>query len=321
MRSSQRLTAEQAALVSDYGIQLFAMEGEYAREQARMRERPVDEAMLLATADFNPDGTTVFRSVSLPAEMLVMVLRPLRPRELEAVVSVNRAWQAAVRAIARERSQALGESDLSLKKLEAIDTQMELAPALITRLSEEDFDKLLHFEEYVIGHFLSLLEPHVLRDRATELEQEVEERAQNAWMLLNNVPKDVARQWTIDHADQIIAEVAAVNEKQAWALMLMCEDSGDLLPHFRHRLGEVVSPVLSGQDELATGYLLGILYLLPAALLSSVPDLSTLLAPLIDAHDSEADMYVRNKVGHVDNVTKGQVLRTLLRRIPPAEHP
>ena len=95
-----------------------------------MRGRPVDETMLLATADLNPDGTKVFRSVSLPAEMLVMMLRSLRPHELASVAGVNRAWHAAVRDIARERSQVFGERTLTLAKLDTIDKQMQRAPAL-----------------------------------------------------------------------------------------------------------------------------------------------------------------------------------------------
>lgn len=298
------LTVAQAELVNSYAFKMMRVKGEHGKERDRVRGRPVDETMLLATADLNPDGTKVFRSVSLPAEMLVMMLRSLRPHELASVAGVNRAWHAAVRDIARERSQAFGESTLTLAKLDTIDKQMQRAPALLTSLSFQSYSVLRDFEKSVIGQFVPLLESYALRDLAKKRDY--------AWRLLSSMLKPTAQQWATEHADDVVAEVSAGTSTQSSALRMICERPGVLLPPFKHRLGDVAPPVLAGQDRLATRSLLSVLYLLPAEALASIPDLATLLAPLLDGPDAD------DKLSYGYDLTRGQAVRSLLRRIPTA---
>jgi len=83
------------------------MRAAHEAEGKRVSERPVDEVMLLKTAEVAADGAPIFRPMELAPEMHEGIIAFLSPKQMGHVACVSRAWQAAVRAASLARLRVL----------------------------------------------------------------------------------------------------------------------------------------------------------------------------------------------------------------------
>jgi len=270
----EALSEEQIKRLSDVSLLFLRVETAHRSERKRVSERPVDEVMLLKTAEVAADGAPIFRPMELAPEMREGIAASLSPKQMGHVACVSRAWQAAVRAACATRLRVLQLElpyerysftlkPLTTELLARLEEQTAKAPALLKRLSDEDAKDLRTFEPVVIMRHIDLLEPH-LRSFSV-----------HSWHLL--MVSALPAEWLAARVDLII-ECATSGRDGAYPATVIFENLPR--PVIEARIGDML-PALGSMDIDIRFELLETLQQLPRAFLAHIPGLRGHLAPLL----------------------------------------
>ena len=286
LASSGPLTKAHADVLGDIGGQAYLLCNAFTREQERIRNRPVSEAMLVRTADVHADGSPVWREVIMPPEMFDRIIGYLTPKEMGRVVCFSRAWKAAVDANAHARIRELGlelehRQRLTMRLLSTLEEQMKRAPSLLAAPRgaglETLHDSFMDFEPCVLRRHLDQIVP-LIPDHP------------RAWQLLK-VSRPSA-EWLAQHVDLLVSEVVAPknddDDDDVWQ-----EQAADAAIGLFMELPQAmieanvarVLPVLDRQTphalEISTYHIVHILKDLSPAVLARLPGLRERLRPLL----------------------------------------
>ena len=285
LASSGPLTKAHADVLGDIGGQAYLLCNAFTREQERIRNRPVSEAMLVRTADVHADGSPVWREVIMPPEMFDRIIGYLTPKEMGRVVCFSRAWKAAVDANAHARMRELGlelehRQRLTMRLLGTLEEQMKRAPSLLAAPRgaglQTLYDSFVDFEPCVLRRHLNQIVP-LIPDHP------------RAWQLLK-VSRPSA-EWLAQHVDLLVSEVVAPNDDDdddVWQ-----EQAADAAIGLFMELPQAmieanvarILPVLDKQSphalEISTYHIVHILKDLSPAVLARLPGLRERLQPLL----------------------------------------
>ena len=274
LASSGPLTKAHADVLGDIGGQAYLLCNAFTREQERIRNRPVSEAMLVRTADVHADGSPVWREVIMPPEMFDRIIGYLTPKEMGRVVCFSRAWKAAVDANAHARIRELGLElphlqRLTTRLLNTLEEQMKRAPSLLAALH---------------GAGSQDLEPCVLRRHLDQIEPRLPDHPR-FWRLLER--SRPSAEWLAQRVDLLVSETVEPSHSEPnWAICLFKQ-----LP--RAMIEANIARILPALDRI-TGPLGGhlniwnivsILKDLSPAVLERLPGLRERLQPLLAMTD------------------------------------
>jgi len=261
--------------LADVSMMCYSLRAAQKAERKRISQRPVDEVMLLRTADVAGDGTPILRPHELAPEMREGIVAFLTPKQMGRVACVSRAWQVAVLADSHSRVRALQlevsrkptQQVLTTELLARLEDQMARAPALLKRLSDEDTEKLRDFEGCVIVRHIDLLEPHL------------RSFSDNGWNVLSSSPPSTTlREWLGARVDLIIGCTNASD----WNVAIYgAMHLADLPPAVIEARASDILPALRSPEAELRGTVLEVLQNLPRKTLAQLPGLRALLAPLL----------------------------------------
>lgn len=284
LASSGPLTKAHADVLSAIGVQVYLLHDAFTREQERIRNRPVSEAMLVRTADVHADGSPVWHEVIMPPEMFERIIGYLTPKEMGRVVCFSRAWKAAVDANAHARMRELGlelehRQRLTMCLLSTLEEQMKRAPSLLAAPRgaglETLYDSFVDFEPCVLRRHLDQIVP-LIPDHP------------RAWQLLK-VSRPSA-EWLAQHVDLLVSEVVAPNDDDDDVWQEQAADAAiGLFMELPQAMIEAnvarILPVLDRQSphalEISTYHIVHILKDLSPAVLARLPGLRERLQPLL----------------------------------------
>ena len=277
LASSGPLTKAHADVLGDIGRQAYLMCNAFKREQERIRNRPVSEAMLVRTADVHADGSPVWREVIMPPEMFDRIIGYLTPKEMGRVVCFSRAWKAAVDANAHARIRELGLElphlqRLTTRLLNTLEEQMKRAPSLLAALH---------------GAGSQDLEPCVLRRHLDQIEPRLPDHPRFWGLLERSRP---SAEWLAQRVDLLVSEMVEPSHSEPTWARIRAHATLELFKQLPQAMIEAnVARILPALDRI-TGPLniwniVSILKDLSPAVLVRLPGLRERLQPLLAMTD------------------------------------
>ena len=278
LASSGPLTKAHADVLGDIGGQAYLLCNAFTREQERIRNRPVSEAMLVRTADVHADGSPVWREVIMPPEMFDRIIGYLTPKEMGRVVCFSRAWKAAVDANAHARIRELGLElphlqRLTTRLLNTLEEQMKRAPSLLAALH---------------GAGSQDLEPCVLRRHLDQIEPRLPDHPR-FWILLER--SRPSAEWLAQRVDLLVSEMVEPSHSEPNWARIRAHATLELFKQLPQAMIEAnVARILPALDRITTGPLniwniVSILKDLSPAVLARLPGLRERLQPLLAMPD------------------------------------
>jgi hypothetical protein len=287
LASSGPLTKAHADVLGAIGVQVSLLRDAFTREQERIRNRPVSEAMLVRTADVHADGSSVWHEVILPPEMFDRIIGYLTPKEMGRVVCFSRAWKAAVDANAHARIRELGlelehRQRLTMRLLSTLEEQMKRAPSLLAAPRgaglQTLYDSFVDFEPCVLRRHLNQIVP-LIPDHP------------RAWQVLKY--SRPSAEWLAQHVDLLVSEVVAPknedDDDDVWQELAADAAIGLFMELPQAMIEANVARVLSVLDrqtpqdalEISTYLIVHALKDLSPAVLARLPGLRERLQPLL----------------------------------------
>ena len=287
LASSGPLTKAHADVLGAIGVQVSLLRDAFTREQERIRNRPVSEAMLVRTADVHADGSSVWHEVILPPEMFDRIIGYLTPKEMGRVVCFSRAWKAAVDANAHARIRELGlelehRQRLTMRLLSTLEEQMKRAPSLLAAPRgaglQTLYDSFVDFEPCVLRRHLDQIVP-LIPDHP------------RAWQVLKY--SRPSAEWLAQHVDLLVSEVVAPknedDDDDVWQELAADAAIGLFMELPQAMIEANVARVLSVLDrqtpqdalEISTYLIVHALKDLSPAVLARLPGLRERLQPLL----------------------------------------